>query len=344
MSAINVIIPVYNAEKYLHTMLDSLLVQTFQDFSLYIVNDCSTDKTEDVILEYKEKFKDKLDYIKNSTNMRQGESRNIGFRQSMDNYAKYTVFLDADDWVENDFFESLYKKAELENADIAICGIERYEDNTNKVICMEAVYGKTVELDKRINMYELAYINPAPYNKIYRTESIKNHSFMPLERSEDTCFFFEILQDVNTIVFTNKVGYHYRLREDSLTGTIKESTIKSMMDGFSKLYSELKAKKSDYLGELETQVFIRVACGGVCRVCFDDMTKRKEIVYDTKRYMDELMPNWRKNDYLRLMRKSVNIKAVMLRICSFMYRYNMFDLVVVVYYLMLKVLKRDIRM
>ena len=167
---------------------------------------------------------------------------------------------------------------------------------------------------------------------------------MNMERSEDTCFFFEILQDVDKIVFTNKIGYHYRIRKDSLTGAIQEHTCYSMMHGFSNLLLKLKGKEIHYREELETQIFIRVACGGVCRTAFDNMGSCRDIISKTETFMNSAMPEWKTNGYLRLIGRNVNKKAFFLRICAFLYKIKAFYIVIIAYYFLLKVIKKDIRM
>ena len=174
MNSINAIIPIYNAERYLPALFDSLLEQTFQDFVLILVDDCSTDDSEEIIRSYQEKFNNTYVYIKNSVNVKQGENRNIGIRESLKYPAKYTTFLDADDWLEKDFFEQLFSTAESKNADIAICGIQRNEDGTNRIICNEAVDGKEVIISKHQNMNEhiLILLHTTKYIELRKLQTI----------------------------------------------------------------------------------------------------------------------------------------------------------------------------
>ena len=112
MSRVNIIVPVYNAAKYLPELLDSVFAQTVSDFLVIIINDCSTDGSEKVISEYIEKHGDKIVYIKNEHNMKQGPTRNVGLEASELRPSEYTAFLDADDWVQPDFLECMLSKAE----------------------------------------------------------------------------------------------------------------------------------------------------------------------------------------------------------------------------------------
>ena len=342
MSRINIIVPVYNAAEYLKELLESVFNQTFDDFKIIFINDCSTDDSEAIIKNYVEKYGDKIIYEKNASNLKQGATRNVGLEISEAHAAEFTAFLDADDWIEPDYLENMILKAEQENADIVICGIERFDDVKRSTICLEAVDGRDIVLEDKENMEALAFINPAPYNKLYRSSCIKGFRYQSLKRSEDTCYFFEILQNVNKIVYTHTVLYHYRIRENSLTGSIGYDVCLSMEDGFRNLLERLNYPDINTSEELETQIFIRVACGGVCRAAFSDFSHVKEYIKDTVLYMDKVMPNWRRNKYLSF-GKVYGKKPFLLKILAFLYKINMFSLFVYIYYFMLKVLRKDIR-
>lgn len=103
---ISIVVPVYNAEKYIVEFLDSLLNQDFKKFELIVVNDGSTDKSEEIILKYKEKF-NYFKYIKQK-NQGQSEARNKAIRYIR---GKYTLFLDPDDYLEKNMLKEMYTVA-----------------------------------------------------------------------------------------------------------------------------------------------------------------------------------------------------------------------------------------
>lgn len=103
MPKISVIIPVYNTEKYLKKCLDSVANQTFQDIEIIIVNDGSTDNSEKIILEYKNKLPEKVKYFKKE-NGGLSSARNYGIEVSS---GDYIIFLDSDDYIKLDLFEQL---------------------------------------------------------------------------------------------------------------------------------------------------------------------------------------------------------------------------------------------
>lgn len=118
---ISVIIPMYNAEKYIDECLDSLLVQTFQDFEIIIVDDCSTDSSPAIVKRYIPKFSRRLTCIslkENSGNFGY-TARNKGFEIAG---GEYVFFMDADDMINNTALEELYTAAKKFDADVVYTG------------------------------------------------------------------------------------------------------------------------------------------------------------------------------------------------------------------------------
>jgi glycosyltransferase involved in cell wall biosynthesis len=104
---VSVVIPVYNGEKYIKESINSALNQTFDDLEIIVVNDASTDRTEDVIFEnFSDLIGDKLKYIKNEKNMERVYSRNIGVEKAE---GEFIFFLDYDDLWERDYIEETLK-------------------------------------------------------------------------------------------------------------------------------------------------------------------------------------------------------------------------------------------
>ncbi len=119
---ISVIIPMYNAEKYIGECLDSILAQTFQDFEVIVVDDCSTDSSYSVVESYKEKFGGRLKSTKTKKNSGSGTMpRNIGITLSR---GEYIFFIDNDDTLTSTALEEMHTTAKQFNADVVQC--EKY--------------------------------------------------------------------------------------------------------------------------------------------------------------------------------------------------------------------------
>ncbi len=116
-SVISIIIPMYNAEEYIGECLDSILAQTFQNFEVIIVDDCSTDNCVAVVESYKPKFDGRLLLEKTEKNSGGGGyiPRNIGLNLA---HGEYVYFMDADDYISETALETFYNAAKEYDADV----------------------------------------------------------------------------------------------------------------------------------------------------------------------------------------------------------------------------------
>ena len=118
MYKISIIIPIYNASKYLKRCVDSILRQTRQDFELILVNDGSKDDSGEICQQYAEN-KSNIKYI-SKNNGGVSSARNIGIEHSC---GEFICFVDADDWLEPNYIEKLAEKFESDNIDMVECNL-----------------------------------------------------------------------------------------------------------------------------------------------------------------------------------------------------------------------------
>lgn len=343
---VNVIVPVYNVVQYLPEFLESLKKQTFQNFDIWVVDDKSTDHSRELLFNYRDKFGDKFHIICNKKNVGLCQTRNIGL-DACTTRGEYVIMLDSDDYVSSDFLEKMLTAAERNHADITICGLERFDDRTGKVICREMIHNPEGAITDIEHFSLMGYLNPVVWNKLYRWDVLKDTRFTAIKRSEDTVFLFTILPRIHTICFINEVLYHYRVRGSSLSGAINEEIYYSMLDGFveTKQYFENKIEDYGQFMDLFTvQMFIRCGLGGACRLSFRNLRKTRFYVSYTKKYMDKYFKEWRVNSYLsfsQFWKKKTYEKA--LCIAAFLYKANMFGLFVYGYWFVSIVIKKDMR-
>ena len=139
--AISVVIPLYNAADYVGECLESLLIQTFQDFEVIVVDDCSTDNSVEVVESYLPKFNGRLRLTKTEKNSGGGGyvPRNIGFKLAG---GKYVYFADADDFLLGTALETFYTAAEENNTDIVYTAAHYYLEKPNDVAVLRDGKGK----------------------------------------------------------------------------------------------------------------------------------------------------------------------------------------------------------
>ena len=179
---ISIVVPVYNAEKYLDRCLTSLVEQTKKEIEIIIINDGSTDNSEKVIKKFKD---DRIKYIKN-TNQGIGATRNEGIAKAT---GKYLMFIDSDDYLEENTCELLFNKAEKDNLDMVVCDFYRENETGEKKKEKITTFENTTIKETPELLYK---INMSPWNKLYKTKMIKDNNVYFEEdlKYEDTPFVF----------------------------------------------------------------------------------------------------------------------------------------------------------
>ena len=138
---LSIVAAVYNLEKYLPRCLDALVNQTLQEIEILCVDDGSTDSAPQIIDDYQKRYPDKIKVF-HKENGGEFTTRNYGLERAT---GEYVTFVDTDDQVELTWAEKLYNAAKQNDADLAVCGFERIDLNTNKVVSTNMTnFGQTV--------------------------------------------------------------------------------------------------------------------------------------------------------------------------------------------------------
>ena len=220
---ISLIIPVYNAEKYLLEALKSVTEQTFKNFEAIVVNDGSTDKS----CEIASKFANKYENFKiiNQENMGTGEAKNTGIKNSK---GKYIAFLDSDDFLAPNFLESLYKLLIETNADISYCNFNLYHTKTKISIYMpftakSGIYESEKAFAKLISDVSLHHF---PWNKLYKKSLFTENDIKFYNMFyEDVATCPKIFYYAKRVAVTSKPLYYYRRHKKSLIAVMDSSKI-----------------------------------------------------------------------------------------------------------------------
>ncbi len=134
MAKISVIVPVYNVAPYIRRCLNSILEQTFGDFEVLCVNDCTPDDSMKIVDEFIERYPGKVKRLDNEKNLGLGASRDRGMKSAS---GQYLVFFDSDDYVKPDFLETYIRELERTGADIAVGGYIRVSGEKEVVFSMK---------------------------------------------------------------------------------------------------------------------------------------------------------------------------------------------------------------
>ena len=209
---ISIVVPAYNAEKYIETCINSIRNQSYKNIEIIIVNDGSNDSTLNIITKLKEE--DSRITVISTENKGVSHARNTGMQVAN---GKWISFVDSDDWLEESFCEKLINKAKELNADYIGCGYNKItNDNIQKVNDDEKVltFTKDEYLIKLLNVqtsYGLSHM------KMIKTELAKKVKFNEsLVVAEDALYNIELCEYLNKIVIYNVPLYNFRINTDSV--------------------------------------------------------------------------------------------------------------------------------
>ena len=200
---VSVIVPVYNAEKYLRKCVDSILAQTFRDFEVILVDDGSPDRSGAICDEYAQK--DPRVRVIHKENGGVSSARQCGLDNAR---GEYTIHADPDDWIEPDMLEALYAKAKAEDADMVIC--DYYVEFGKKT---ELKQQQPSALDSETVLREMFQrLHGSLCNKLVRRACYKDFqiSFPPeVHYSEDLYVVVSLLLHSIKVAYIPRAFYHY---------------------------------------------------------------------------------------------------------------------------------------
>lgn len=228
---LSVIVPSYNVARYIDRCLSSILNQTFRDFELLIIDDCSSDGTFEKLFQ-KANRDSRIRLYRNERNSGQGFSRNRGLALST---GSYITFVDSDDYLDSRMYETLMGIVKGADADIARCSFEHVRDEAPVAERPIGAYGVTEYEGCRLARYRAGYFGPlpgeplsacpsaSPVTAIYNGDMIRAHGItFPADRairSEDLFFNLDAYMHARKVVEIDVPLYRYYIRPGSTSRT-----------------------------------------------------------------------------------------------------------------------------
>ncbi len=213
MPKVSVIIPVYNSGEYLSKCLESILNQTLSDIEIICVDDGSTDDSLKILHMYQ--GLDKRIKIVHQENKFAGVARNTGMAMAK---GRYYVFLDSDDFFEPDLLELEYNRCESLDADICLCGADKYDMKNAKFVSTPWLLNTEMILSEITNSQKdpnniFRITTACPWTKMFRADFIKKNKleFQALPRANDLYFVLCSIFLAKKIVYVDKTLVHYRV-------------------------------------------------------------------------------------------------------------------------------------
>lgn len=299
MNKISTIIPVFNADKFLESCIESILCQTYKNFEIILVDDCSTDHSKEIMDSYEKKYNN-VKCIYKDHNEGPGAARNSGLDIAS---GEFISFCDSDDQYRSDFFDKMLSKVG-DNIDIVLCEIEYLTVNGK-------INKKTLS---NVNSFStksqhIAYSNMSLCRMLTRRELWNNLRLPSIYNSEDAAVIPVLFDRARSITFINETLYLYKLRKNSASVKMPSMRVyKDQLIAFDYIREYFKIRHSD---EVEFLGINLVMYGAIMSAI-----KAKEENIIIKSIISEfkiMYPRFLHNKYI----KSLSMKKRFFVVCSF---------------------------
>lgn len=292
---ISVIIPVYNGEKYLKRCLDSIINQSIglNKLEIIIINDGSTDKSQEIICEYSQKYSQIISL--DQENKGQGAARNQGLKEAK---GEFISFVDCDDTIDSNMYKILLEEIEKNNLDIVTCDYNIITNNNNKI------FSFYFDPDENKNF---VIMNTGPCNMLLRHSFLKNKKFHFPEN-----IIYEDFASIPSLGINSKIKhikkplYNYYKNSNS---TMNQTMYNKKLEDIFKAFEILKAKiKSIYPEELEFLFIRNIMMSASLR--FLEFNDPNKCIDKISEYAKSNYPEWKKNKYYKRLPYQKKIVAI----------------------------------
>ena len=213
---ISVVVPIYNASKFLNKCLKSILDQTYEELEIILVNDGSTDNSLEICNSYAKT--DKRIKVIDKENGGVSSARNRGIEEAT---GKYIVFIDADDYIEKTMFEVLSDDLFKYDVDMTMCVYKKVDINGNILFASKELKEKYFD-DKTFKHYLFMpdYYREILCNKLFKLDIIKNNNIRfreDIHLNENIVFILDFAYFARKYVFDNQILYNFVQHKESAT-------------------------------------------------------------------------------------------------------------------------------
>ena len=243
---VSIVVPVYNAEKYLEQCLNSIQNQTYKNFEVILVNDASIDNSETICKGFVEGDSRFRYFLK--ANGGASSARNFGLDHVR---GDFITFIDADDWVDENHLEVLINNIRENNTDMAVSSIKKFDNVSNFEFRVHSKQEKYLLNYNKLNREEFLVILPKlilannSYKisvcKLFKKELVYETRFdNSLIYGEDTEFFFNLYCNMDSISYVDEVTYIYRLHDESSSSKFGQLHMEQELAIYKKMYEKIE--------------------------------------------------------------------------------------------------------
>lgn len=250
---ISIIVPVFNVEAYIYKCISSLTSQLIKDIEIICINDCSTDNSL-YILEKLAKKDSRIKIINNEKNLGVAKSRNIALEVAK---GEYIGFVDGDDYVRQDFFYKLYRKAKENDSDIVKGSCKMVMPNGE---LREHWYNRSPIVAKKKKKFLPAHYSHGFWLSIYKRKLFEENelNFPDLTNGEDVVFLMKALTFAEKFDYVENTFYYYYQRPDSASYMYKAENVEAVAEHFIhqiEFLNSLNLEKKYYVDYIRERIF-----------------------------------------------------------------------------------------
>lgn len=291
---VSVIVPLYNMELYIERCLDSLVNQTLKEIEIIVVNDGSTDRSDAIMQSWVNK-NDNIIYL-TKENGGQASARNLALELAR---GEYIGFVDSDDWIDLEMYDTMYSYAKEHDCDIVI-------SNTVDEYNGYQVYHRQSDVGKFRKCGSVC-------NKIFRKELIGNVRFPVGLWYEDLCFGVKLLMKTDKIGYVENHFYHAFNREGS---TMNNNNSEKNLDMLTVLADILTYAKNENLYEkfqydIEYMYIEHVLITSINRVAAQKNNMKRKVIKKMRDFVLEQYPDFQKDDAFQEFSKKEQLIATL---------------------------------
>lgn len=243
---ISIVIPIYNAEKYLEECLNSIKNQTYKNFEVIMVNDGSKDDSETICMNFL-RSDSRFRYLKKE-NGGVSSARNVG----LDNVeGDYITFIDADDWVDENYLDLLITTVKKNHSDIVVSSYKQFNNIDIFYLRAYSLQEKYLLNFERMNRDDFLTIFPKLMStnvcfnnavaKLFRKELVNDLRFdTSIKYGEDLDFYFRLYLNVDSISYVDEPTYIYRSHGDSTTSNFNQEHAEQELSIFKQMYEKIQ--------------------------------------------------------------------------------------------------------
>lgn len=225
MDLISVIVPVYNVEEYLDRCVESIVNQTYANLEIILVDDGSPDNCPAMCDMWAQK--DHRIKVIHKANGGLSDARNTGMAEAA---GEYVGFVDSDDWIDPDFYETLLNALHTHNAQLSASNIVfEFEDHSEESKRYDQIIftpEQSLETISHGNGF-----HATAWNKLYTTEIALRFPYPVGRLHEDEFVTYRVLAEANRAVLCQQTAYHYRQRQGSIMRSFNEKHL-DMLDAY----------------------------------------------------------------------------------------------------------------